>query len=200
MQLSKVLIGLAMAALIMSFNADRAWADNVVELLKSAQQNYSAGQYGRALDDLEWVRNEIAGLHIEEMRQQLPGEVEGMAGDEGEGSAAFGLHSASRNYRGDDRSQTVKITLSSSRSGQGGPGLGALMGMAAAFGGGQSRMVVQQGYRGQFSIERETRGRLVFNLDGGGTVIIETNGWTDESMAKKAAEKLDLKKIDAILR
>jgi|GEM_PF-3069916 len=200
MRLKRVLIGWAMIALVMSVNADRVWADNVVELLESAQQNYNAGQYGRALDDLEWVRNEIAGLHIEEMRQQLPAEVEGMAGDEGGGGAAFGLHSVSRNYQGDDRSQTVKISLASSRAGQGGANIGALMGMAAAFGGKQSKMVVQQGYRGQFTIERETRGKLVFSLDGGGTVIIETNGWTDESMAKKAAEKLDLKKIDAILR
>ncbi len=200
MLLKKVLIFWVMAVLVMAVNTAPANADNVIELLKAAEKNYTAKQYGKALDDLEWIRNEIAGLHIEEMKKLLPDELEGMTGKDIEGGATFGLHSVSKNFDGDDRGQSVKITLSSSKSGQGGANLGAIMGMAAAYGGKQSKMVIQQGYRGQFSIERETRGRLLFTLDGGGMVTIETNGWTDESMAKKAAEKLDLTRIDAVLR
>jgi hypothetical protein len=41
---------------------------------------------------------------------------------------------------------------------------------------------------------------LIFTLNGGGLVTIETNGFGDESMAKKAATQLKLAQIDEVLK
>jgi hypothetical protein len=199
MRLKQVLTGWVLTAAIMTIVPGMVWADNVTELLKSAEKNYAAKEYGKALEDLEWIRNEIAGLQIQEMKTLLPDQLDGMVGEETDGSAMFGLHSVSKNYYTEDYEKSVKITLASGKTGQG-MGLGALMGMAAAYGGRQSKMVMQQGYRGQFSLEGDSNGRLIFNLNGGGLVTVETSGYPDETMAKNAAGKLDLAKIDAILK
>ncbi|MBN1880299.1 hypothetical protein JW823_09340 [bacterium] len=180
-------------------------ADNVTDLMKSAEQNYSAGKYSKALEDLDWVRTEIANLQLQEMKKFLPEEIDGMKGEDSEGGAIFGMHSVSKYYPSEDGEKSVKITIASGKSSQGGAGLGAIMGMAAAFGAmdasKQSKMVVEQGYKGNFALDPETKeGTLIINLNGGAMVNVETAGFGDESMAKKALSKLDLAKIDESLK
>lgn len=181
------------------------YADDIVDLIKSAEQNYNAGQYKKALEDLEWVRKEIAKLQLQEMKKFLPEEIDGMKGSDSDGGAAFGLHSVSREYRDNDGNRVVTINVISAAGGEAGGGLGAFMGMAAAFGAldtsKESKMIVEKGYRGNFSRDPETQeGTLIFSLSGGAMVQIETFGCKDESMAKKAAEKLDLPKIEEALK
>jgi len=204
MKIQPVIIGMVVAALVICLSPGSVRGDNVIELLKSAERNYNAQNYIKALEDLDWIRNEISSLQVGVMKELLPDDLEGMIGEDIEGTAMLGMHSVSRRFRGDDGAQSVTITLNSSKSGTGGPGLGAFMGMAAAFAGmdpgRESKMVIQDGYRGQFTLETaRKKGMLTFNLDRGGMVIIETNGYADESMARKAAGKLDLTKINESL-
>lgn len=185
--------------------SDFVLADNVTDLMKSAEQNYAAGKYSKALQDLDWIRTEISNLQLQEMKKMLPEDVDGMKGEDSEGGAIFGMQSVSKYYPSEDGSKSVKISIASGKTGQGGAGLGAIMGMAAAFGAmdasKQSKVVVEQGYKGTFSLDPQTNeGTLVLNLNGGAMVNIETEGYTDETMAKKAAAKLDLTKIDEYLK
>jgi len=177
-------------------------ADNVTELLKSASQNYEAKKYSKALEDMEWARREIANLQLQELKKLLPEELDGMKGQDGDAGAILGIHAVSREYYSEDGSKSVKITLASGKSSQGGAGLGAIMGMAAAFGAmdgnRQSKMIIEQGYKGQFSLDpNTTEGMLLFNLNGGSMINIETDGYPDEKMAEKAAKALDIAKIEA---
>jgi len=176
-------------------------ADNVSELMQSAEQNYNAKKYAKALEDLEWARKEIANLQLQEMKKLLPDELDGMKGQDADGGAIFGIHSVSRNYSNADGSKTVTITLASGNSSQASGGFGALMGMAAAFGAmdasTDSKMVISKGYKGQFNLDKNSNtGNLIFNLNGGSMINIETNGYTDSTMAEKAAKTLDIAKIE----
>jgi hypothetical protein len=177
------------------------FADNFIEFLKSAEQNYKAEKYTKALKDLEWARKEITGKQLEEMRKFLPDEIDGIKGESDDSSAVMGLHSVSKVYRDLNTGNNVKIEIMKGSSGDGATGLGAIIGMAAAMGtmdqGGQSKTIVQKGYRGTFSMNSEiNEGQLIFSLDGGSIVTIETRGYPDETMAKKTAEKLDLATIE----
>ena len=177
-------------------------ADNVSELLKSAKQNYEAGKYSKALEDLEWAKTEISNLHLQAMKKLLPEELEGMKGMDGDGGAIFGIQAVSKEYHSADGSKSVTITLASGQSSKAGGGLGALMGMAAAMGAmdanRNSKMIIEQGYKGQFSVDPNTmEGTLLFNLNGGSMINIETSGYADAEMAQKAAKKLDIAKIEA---
>jgi hypothetical protein len=181
------------------------FADNVTEFLNSAEQNYKAQKYSRALRDLEWARKEIAALQLEEMKGFLPDSIDGMKGEGDDSTAIMGMHSVSKIYRDMDTGNNVKIEIMKGSSGDGGSGLGAIFGMAAAMGamdsGGQSKTIVQKGYRGTFTLNPDiNEGKLMFNLEGGSMVSIETRGYPDETMAKKAAEKLDLVTIEEKLK
>ena len=175
-------------------------ADYFAELMKSAEQNYNSGKYSKALEDLEWVSREIGILHLQEMKKLLPEKLDGMTGTDGDGGAIFGIHSVSKDYSSADGEKSVTITLTSGKSSQAGGGLGAFMGMAAAMGamdsGNQSKMIIVQGHKGQFSLDSDSKdGTLMFNLDGGSMINIETSGYADEKMAEKAANALDFDKI-----
>jgi hypothetical protein len=188
-----------------SLGSGLVYADDVVDLIKSAEKNYNAKQYKKALEDLEWVRKEIAKLQLQEMKKLLPEEIDGMKGSDSDGGAVFGLHTVSREYRDNDGNRVVTINVMSAAGGEAGGELGAIMGMAAAFGtmdsSQESKMIIEKGYRGNFSLDTDTQeGTLVFSLSGGAMVQIETFGCKDESMAKKAASKLDLPKIEEALK
>lgn len=186
---------------IISLASGTVLADNVTELMKSAEQNYSAKKYAKALEDLEWARKEIANLQLQAMKKFLPDELDGMKGQDADGGAIFGIHSVSKRYASADGNKSVTITLAAGTTGQASGGLGALMGMAAAFGamdaGTDSKMVVAKGYKGQFNLDKNTNeGTLIFNLSDGAMINIETDGYTDSTMAEKAAKTLDIPKIE----
>ena len=196
------LISIAIIMTLILSGAAIVQADNVAELLKSAKQNYEAGKYSKALEDLEWAKTEISNLHLQEMKKLLPDELEGMKGMDGDGGAIFGIQAVSKDYHSADGSKSVTITLASGQSSKAGGGLGALMGMAAAFGAmdanTNSKMIIEQGYKGQFSVDPNTlEGTLLFNLNGGSMINIETSGYADEKMAQAAAKKLEIAKIEA---
>ncbi|PID77757.1 MAG: hypothetical protein CSB21_03925 [Deltaproteobacteria bacterium] len=177
------------------------FADNVKALMKSAERNYNAKNYSKALADLEWIRKEITNLQLQSMKKLLPSEIAGMKGVDADGGAVLGIHAVTRNYINSDRSRSVSISISSGKSSQAGQGLGAIMGMAASFGamnaGTRSKMIISKGYRGQFSMDGNNTGTLIFNLNGGTVINIETRGFLDSSMAEKAANALNISKIEA---
>ena len=193
------LVGIVLFSLI----PGRVFADDVVDLIKSVEQNYAAKKYKKALEDLEWVKGEIARLQLQEMKNLLPTEIDGMKGEDGDGGALFGLHSVSRDYRTNDGNKKVSINLMA--AGESGGGLGALFGLAAAFGAmdtsKESKMITEKGYRGNFTLDPDNlEGTLMFNLSGGSMVQIQTFGYSDENMARKTAEKLDLPQIEDALK
>ncbi|MBN1296234.1 hypothetical protein JXA80_05600 [bacterium] len=200
--MKKLLSVVLMSACVVALAAGPVLADNVNDLLKSADANYEAKKYAKALEDLEWARKEIANLQLQEMKKLLPEVVDGMKGQDGDGGSIFGINAVSREYRSEDGEKSVTITLASGKSSQGGAGLGAIMGMAAAMGAmdasRQSKMIIHQGYKGQWSLDPETKeGMLVFNLNGGSMINIETEGYDDEKVAEQAAKSLDIEKIEA---
>lgn len=180
-------------------------ADNVVEFLHSTEENYKAQKYSRALADLEWAKKEIVSLQLEEMKGFLPDEIEGTQGQDDDSGAMMGLHTVGKTYRDPNSGRSVSIEIMKGTTGDAGTGLGAIFGMAMAMGGMDpskpAKTIVQKGYRGTFSMDANSdEGTLIFNLDGGSRVTITTQGYPDESMAKKAAEKLDLITIEEKLR
>ncbi len=202
----KTMFGLVALMLIMGFaGSSLVLADNVTEFLSSAEQNYKAQRYSRALRDLEWARKEIAGLQLEEMKGFLPDEIDGMQGRDDDSTAMMGMHMVSKTYRDQDTGNSVKVEIMKGASGDADGGIAAILGMAAAMGAmdpsRQSKTIVQKGYRGTFSLDpNNNEGKLIFNLEGGSIVSIETRGYPDETMAKKAAEKLDLASIEEKLK
>ncbi len=179
-----------------------AQADDVTTLLESAQDNYSAKRYSKALEDLDWARKEIVSLHLKGMKNLFPESIDGMKGMANEGGEVLGVRGISRVYSGTDGQHRVTISLMGGESASGGAGLGALMGMAAAFGameaGSNAKLVIAKGYKGQFIQDpMNGMGTLTFTLSGGKALTIETMGYPDASMAEKVAKMLDIAKIEA---
>ena len=176
-------------------------ADTVEDLLKSANDNYKAKKYAKALEDIEWAKREISNLHLELVKAMLPENLPGYETQEIDGDNMFGMHNVSRNYVKDDKS--IKISIAGSQGNQGGSGLGAIFGMAAAFqsmdANTKSKMVVVQGRKGQFNLDPSNgTGTLTFTLNNNVFVSIETHGFTDEVEAKKASELLKFDEIEKI--
>jgi hypothetical protein len=174
-------------------------ADTVDDLMKSAADNYKAQKYMKALEDLDWAKQEISNLHIQIVKKLLPESMSGYQIREVDGAAMFGMHSVSREYFTDDKD--IKITIAGGKAGQGGSGLSALMGMASKFqsmdAGTESSMVVVHGRKGRFNLETvNNSGNLTFELNNDVYVSVETNGFTSSVEAKKAAEKLDFDAIE----
>jgi len=199
-------IMIAAAMLIPLFSATNlVYADNVLEFLNSTEQNYKAQRYSRALADLEWARKEIVSLQLDEMKGFLPDEIEGVRGRDDDSGAIIGLHTVGKTYRDPNSGHSTSIEIMKGATGDAGTGLGAIFGMAMAMGGMDpskpAKTIVQKGYRGTFSMDADSdKGTLIFNLDGGSRVTITTQGYPDETMAKKAADKLDLVTIEDALR
>ncbi|MBN1355184.1 hypothetical protein JXA40_02825 [bacterium] len=174
-------------------------ADTVNDLLKSAGENYDAKKYMKALEDLDWAKQELSNMHLQIVKNLLPESISGYETRDIDGSAVFGMHNVSRQYNQGD--QSIKITIAGGGSGQGGPGLSAIMGMASKFqamdAGTQSNMILVNGRKGRFNLETATNsGTLTFELSNNVYVTVETEGFTDSSEAKKAAEKLDFEAIE----
>ncbi len=179
-----------------------AQADNVTTLLKSAEQNYAAGNYSKALEDLNWASKEIANQHLNSMKSLLPTEIEGMKGVDAEGGSVLGFRGISKQYNSTDGSKSVTISLLSGGNTTTGNGLSALMGMAASLGamqgGTNAKIVIEKGYRGQFLQEKgEKTGTLTFTLNDGKMITIETYGYQHSAMAEKVAKMLDIAKIES---
>lgn len=119
-----VLGGIILSSLISS----RVFADDIVDLIKSAEQNYTAKKYKKALEDLEWVKTEIGRLQLQEMKSLLPTEIDGMKGEDGDGGALFGLHSVTRDYKDGDGNKKVSINLLAAAAGESGGGLEPCLG------------------------------------------------------------------------
>ncbi len=179
-----------------------AQADDVTTLIRSAEENYAAKNYSKALDDLDWARKEIVNQHLKSMKNLLPDEIDGMKGRDTEGGAVLGVRGIGKEYKSADGKRRVTINLIAGGGSSAGKGLGALMEMAASLGaldaGMNSKVVIEKGYKGQFLKDQSNNsGILTFNLNGGKMLKIETIGYPDSSMAEKVVTQLDIAKIEA---
>ncbi len=185
-------------AVIISFTTLPCLADNVEDLLNSAKTNYSKGKYFKALEDIEWAKKEVANKQMQLLKSFLPEAVEGYTVYPGDGGSALGIQSVSKRYEKEE--QSVEITIMSTHGNQGAGGLGAIMGMAAAFesmdANVNSEMVIVDGRKGQFNKrDNSDEGTLTFNLDKA-VVQIKTYGFDNSSEAKKFAEMLKFDDIE----
>ncbi|MBN1551292.1 hypothetical protein JW979_07480 [bacterium] len=176
-----------------------SFADQVEDLLKSATENYQAKKYMKALEDIDWAQREISNMHMQVVQALLPESFPGYETNSIDGGAMFGVNSVGREYQKEN--QSIKITITGSQAGQAGMGLGAIMGMAAAFqsqeAGTKSKMIMCKGRKGQFNLDTESNtGTLTYTLNNNAFITIETEGFADESGAQMAAEKLDFDAIE----
>ncbi len=198
--MKKILLQTIIAGCFSFLIVSTAQADDVTTLLQSAQDNYNAKRYSKALEDLDWARKEIVSQHLKGIKDLFPESIDGMQGVENESGEVLGFRGISKTYT--DGQHTVNLNLMGGQSASGAQGLGALMGMAAAFGamesGANTKLVIAKGYKGQFVQEpMGDSGMLTFTLNGGKTLTIETIGYKDAAMAEKVAQMLDLAKIEA---
>ncbi len=174
-------------------------ADNVQDLMKSAQDNYTAKKYAKALEDIEWAKQEITKLHLQTIKSLLPATIPGYTSTDNANDSALGIHEVSREFTKD--SQKIKITVLGGNLGQN-AGIGAIMGMAAAMqamgGDTQSEMVTVKGRKGRFNMDTsdDKHGTLTFALNNNITLMIETWNIQGAGEAKKAAELIDYDAIE----
>ncbi len=197
----KVIISIVAVIVSLALITPPACADNVEDLLQSATQNYKSENYAKALEDLNWAKQEITNKHMEVVKTLLPESLPGYETRESDSGAAFGMQNVSREYIKENH--RIKISISGGETGQGGAGLGALMGMAAAFqtmdGNTKSNLVIVNGQKGQFNLETSNNhGTLTLTVNSKVFITVETWGFTDSDEAKKAAEKLNFVRIQEI--
>ncbi len=180
-----------------------AQADDVTNLLDSAQKNYADQNYSKAIEDLEWAKKGIVNQQLGSMKKLFPAKVDGMQGVDMEEGAVLGVRGTSRKYSSVDGGKSVVVSFVSGEGTAAGNGLGALMKMAASLGALESgkapKLVISKGYKGQYVAEGADAGTLTFNLSGGKMVTIATAGYQGEqgaAMAEKVAGMLDLATIE----
>lgn len=174
-------------------------ADNVQDLMKSAQDNYSAKKYAKALEDIDWAKQEITKLHLQAIKALLPQSITGYTSKDDSNDSALGIHEVSREFV--KNTQRIKITVLGGNFGQN-AGIGAIMGMAAAMqamgGDAQSEMISVKGRKGRFNKDSsdDKHGTLTFALNNNITLMIETWEIQGSGEAKKAAELIDYDAIE----
>ncbi len=199
----KKFIAPAFVSIFLCLSSSAVQADNFTDLIRSAEKNYKAQNYSKALEDLEWARKEISNQHLKSMKSFFPAEIDGMVGKDVDGASVMGIQGITKIYTSSDQTRSVSISLVSGGASPAGGGLGSLMNMASSLGmmvsDGNSKVIIEKGYKGQFVMEDRASGTLTFNLNGGKIIAIETEGYNSPAMAEKVAKMLDLAKIEATL-
>ncbi len=197
----KKLFTLSLIVMFVCLLSSMAQADNVTELLNSAKKHYAAHNFSKALEDLEWARKEISSQHLKSMKAFFPANIDGMRGTDVDSGDVMGVRGVTREYSNNDQTKSVVISFLSGSNTASANGLGALMSMASSMGfmnaGGNSKVVIEKGYKGQFIQEGgDSTGRLTFNLREGKIIVIETTGYKGSFMAEKVAKMLNITKIE----
>ncbi len=176
--------------------------DNVTMLIQSAEKNYAAQKYAKAIEDLEWAKKGIINQQLDSMKSLFPEEIDGIKGVDADEGSLLGMRGISRKYNSADGSKSVVISFLSGGGAAISNGLGALMKMAESLNaleaGKTSKLVIEKGYKGQFVAEGDQAGILTFALSNGKMVTIRTKGYTGAGMAEKVAKTLDLAKIENV--
>lgn len=189
----------ALSIVFPTFAENETGSANIDNLLNSAAQNYKAKKYAKALEDLDWAKREITNLHFQVLKGFLPKTIPGYETEEMDSGAVFGIQNVSRKYNKGE--QDIEISVSSGNLGEGGTGLGALMGMASAFqsmdAGTQSQMIVVKDRKGRFNlVESDKEGTLTFTLQNNVVLMVKTHGFPNSDEAKKTAELIDFDGIE----
>ncbi|PID74264.1 MAG: hypothetical protein CSB32_01675 [Desulfobacterales bacterium] len=190
-----------LSPLICSAEETGQTGDDVTMLIQSAEKNYAARKYAKAIEDLEWAKKGVINRQLDSMKSLFPAEIDGIKGVDAEGGSLLGMKGTSRKYNSTD-GKSVVISFVSGQGTAVSNGLGALMKMAESLnaldGGVASKLVIEKGYKGQFVSDGEMSGTLTFTLSGGRMVTIMTKGYKGAAMAEKVARTLDLARIEDV--
>ncbi len=191
-----------LSPLICSAEETGQTGDDVTMLIQSAEKNYTAQKYAKAIEDLEWAKKGIINRQLDSMKSLFPAEIDGIKGVDADEGSLLGIKGTSRKYNSTDGSKSVVISFVSGQGTAVSNGLGALMKMAESLnaldGGTTSKLVIEKGYKGQFVSDGEMSGTLTFTLSGGKLVTIMTKGYKGAAMAEKVAKTLDLAQIENV--
>jgi hypothetical protein len=187
----------AMCAVVLVALSGSVRADNVTDLLQSAEQNYQSGKYAKALEDLEWAKKEISKRHLEELKKYLPANVEGYTQEDPSTGSMMAVNACSRTYTQVGTGNTIEVNIISAGAES---GMGAFMGMAAAMGamGGMGgEMILSHGKRGSLVVDAAGKSATAtFTLARNVIVTIEGNGFTDGEEVKRFAQLIDLAALE----
>jgi hypothetical protein len=144
--------------------------------------------YPKALEELTWCRNSIEELHFAKLKAIVSRTVAGYASDGATSESVLGIANVEARYSmGSDRI-TLNLMGGAAAGSAATSGLGALAGLASAFGvrAEGTRQIRVAGLTGQ--IEEDGDGvKLTLTMDGGMVLTIEG---PDEATAKAFAEDI----------
>lgn len=194
------LIGLFVSSLAIT---PAAKAENLDDIFKKVNKYVEENNFPKALEELDWAKNEINKMHGTKLETFFPDQLAGFTGDKFKSSQALGISQIERTYR-KSGAGNVKVSLMGG-SGQGGGALGGI----AAFGRMAAMMGSQPGQEkiridGKTAVLEEKdnykRAELTVFLDSGSMIKFEMSNSSNGSDLKKMAEDLKINDLDNYLR
>ncbi len=191
------------AAISIFLFAAGAAAEDLNENFKKVSEYTAAGNYPKALEELDWARKEIEKLHLKKLSSILPDNVAGFSGQPAKTQAAMGITTIEKTYTGKGQKVQVSLTGSTGRSAGGFGGLAAMGQMAAMMGGtGTGTDTVRISGRTAMleSEEGSNRAELTVFMDGGLVLKLENQQSNDTQALRAIAEGLKLDEIESYLK
>jgi len=190
---------LLILTLTLMIGAGNALAEeNIDEIFKQVKSFVEAENYTKALEELQWAKNEIEKRHGKKIESFFPASLEGFTGGSVESTNMMGISNIERTYTHSD-GKRVKVSI---LGGSAGGGLGAFGQMAAMMGGAQGQNSFRLGGKTANLSENEQRNsaELTVGLDGGSMLKFEMNGSSDGALLRKMAQEFDVNALDNYMR
>lgn len=190
--MNKLIIAIVGALVLVSGGVQ---AENLPDLLKKVQDYANAGNFSKAIAELDWVRKELEKGNQQKLQEFFPKEVAGYSRGNVESANVMGMSNTEASYKKD--SSQVKVSLTGGTAGGALAGLAGLGQMAAMFGGqpgvdsfrinGRTAQLNEQGASSDLTVFLESGSLLKF--EGGSA-----------SDLRALAEGFGIEKLDGYLK
>ena len=140
-----------------------------VDTCDTVTRYVNRGDYPKALEELTWCQRAIQELHYAKISELLEQEAGGFSPGEASYDAAMGLSAVTIEYARGDAYVKLIVTSGSGGASAASTGLGALAGLASAFGVSSSdtKQVRVAGLTGSLEQKGDDQVELILTMDGG---------------------------------
>ncbi|MCB0334333.1 MAG: hypothetical protein KDD55_12580 [Bdellovibrionales bacterium] len=180
--------------------ASSARAEDLNKIFENVNNFITQKNYTKALEELDWAKNEIGKMHVDALKGFFPDSLAGYNGGEVESSSALGMTNIERTYNG--VVGQVKVSLVGGGKGGAMGGLAGLGRMAAMMGGQNGQESLRINGQTATLDTRSSRPELNVFLESGGILKVEgLKGFNKDnsSQLKSVAEAIKIAELNKYL-
>lgn len=175
-------------------------AEDLNKIFENVNTFIEKKNYTKALEELNWAKNEIGKMHITAIKGFFPDTLAGFTGDKAKSNNVMGMTNVERTYKG--TAGQVKVSLVGGTKGGAMGGLAGLGRMAAMMGGQNGQESLRIAGQTATLNTKSSRPELSVFLESGGILKVEgLKGITGDNSAqlKTVAEAIQIAELNKYL-